>query len=34
MLSSEENVVLTSVGSGTAMGELLRRYWHPIAAGR
>jgi 5,5'-dehydrodivanillate O-demethylase len=32
MLSSEENVELTSVAAGTAMGELLRRYWHPIAA--
>src|SRR5688500_2167985 len=22
---------LTEVGAGTPMGELLRRYWHPIA---
>ena len=21
---------LTEVGAGTPMGELLRRYWHPI----
>ena len=26
----EENVRLTHVGAGTPMGELLRRYWHPI----
>ena len=31
MLSKEENELLTQVGPGTAMGELLRRYWHPIA---
>ena len=23
--------LLTEVGAGTPMGELLRRYWHPIA---
>ncbi|TMH46380.1 MAG: Rieske 2Fe-2S domain-containing protein, partial [Betaproteobacteria bacterium] len=23
---------LTQVGAGTPMGELLRRYWHPVAA--
>jgi 5,5'-dehydrodivanillate O-demethylase len=32
MLTVEENNQLTRVGSGTPMGELLRRYWHPIAA--
>ena len=26
----EENVRLTHVGSGTPMGELMRRYWHPV----
>ena len=30
MLSAEENQRLTETGSGTAMGELFRRYWHPI----
>src|SRR5437016_11644605 len=32
MLSQEENETLTRVGPGTPMGDLLRRYWHPIAA--
>ena len=32
MLSVEENKRLTSVMPGTPMGELMRRYWHPIAA--
>jgi 5,5'-dehydrodivanillate O-demethylase len=32
MLSEERNRVLTQTGSGTPMGELMRRYWHPIAA--
>ena len=32
MLSPEQNRVLTEVGRGTPMGELLRRYWMPIAA--
>jgi 5,5'-dehydrodivanillate O-demethylase len=32
MLSEEENVLLTQVGAGTPMGDLLRRYWMPIAA--
>ena len=32
MLTPEENALLTQVGSGTPGGELLRRYWHPIAA--
>jgi 5,5'-dehydrodivanillate O-demethylase oxygenase subunit len=32
MLSDEQNRMLTQVGAGTPMGELLRRYWMPIAA--
>lgn len=32
MLTAEENQLLTQVGRGTPCGELLRRYWHPIAA--
>jgi 5,5'-dehydrodivanillate O-demethylase oxygenase subunit len=32
MLTQAENDRLTKVGPGTPMGELLRRYWHPIAA--
>jgi 5,5'-dehydrodivanillate O-demethylase oxygenase subunit len=32
MLSHVENEQLTEVGAGTPMGELLRRYWMPIAA--
>jgi len=32
MLSQEENQLLTSVGQDTPAGQLLRRYWHPIAA--
>ena len=32
MLTQEQNELLTQVGKGTPMGELLRRYWHPIAA--
>jgi 5,5'-dehydrodivanillate O-demethylase len=31
MLTREENELLTRVGPGTPAGELLRRYWHPIA---
>ena len=30
MLSPEDNKLLTSVGPGTPMGEMLRRYWHPV----
>src|SRR5213083_896804 len=30
-LTEEENAKLTQVGPGTPGGELLRRYWHPIA---
>jgi len=32
MLTAEENKLLTEVGRGTPCGELLRRYWHPVAA--
>ena len=32
MLTKEENDLLHQVGSGTPMGDLLRRYWHPVAA--
>jgi 5,5'-dehydrodivanillate O-demethylase len=31
VLSEEQNRALTAVGAGTPMGELLRRYWMPIA---
>jgi len=29
-MTPEQNKTLTSVGKGTPMGELLRRYWHPV----
>ena len=32
MLSKAQNEALYKVGPGTLMGELLRRYWQPIAA--
>ncbi|HEY2992013.1 MAG TPA: aromatic ring-hydroxylating dioxygenase subunit alpha [Methylomirabilota bacterium] len=32
MLSAEENATLTRVGRGTPLGELMRRYWQPVAA--
>jgi len=32
MLTHDENILLTQVGRGTPCGELLRRYWHPVAA--
>jgi 5,5'-dehydrodivanillate O-demethylase oxygenase subunit len=32
MLTLEENDLLTRVSRGTPCGELLRRYWHPVAA--
>ena len=32
MLTAEANDRLTRVGPGTPMGNLMRRYWHPIAA--
>ncbi len=31
MLSKDSNELLTQVGPGTPCGELLRRYWHPVA---
>lgn len=31
MLSKEQNEALTRVGPGTPTGELLRRYWYPVA---
>ena len=31
MLTAERNEILTRVGPGTPMGDLLRRYWQPIA---
>ena len=31
MLNQQENDLLTRVGPGTPGGELLRRYWHPVA---
>ncbi len=30
MLSQEENSLFASIGPGTPMGEMLRRYWHPV----
>ena len=30
MITAEENERLSRVGPGTPMGELLRRYWHPV----
>jgi 5,5'-dehydrodivanillate O-demethylase len=32
VLTVEENHHLTTVAAGTPMGELMRRYWYPIAA--
>jgi len=32
MLSIEDNKLLTEVGPGTAMGDLMRRYWQPVCA--
>ena len=31
MISREENNVFTQTGPGTPCGELMRRYWQPIA---
>ncbi len=31
MLTREENDLITRTGPGTPGGELLRRYWHPVA---
>ena len=30
MLSREDNDLLTQVGPGTGMGELMRRFWMPV----
>src|SRR5690349_24745942 len=30
--AQHSNKLLTQVGPGTPCGELMRRYWHPIAA--
>ncbi|MBM4259815.1 MAG: aromatic ring-hydroxylating dioxygenase subunit alpha [Deltaproteobacteria bacterium] len=32
MLTTDENLFITQVSKGTPCGELLRRYWHPVAA--
>jgi 5,5'-dehydrodivanillate O-demethylase len=32
MLTKEENELFTQTGPGTPMGEMLRRYWHPVGA--
>lgn len=32
MLAADKNALLTQVGRGTPMGELMRRYWQPVAA--
>jgi 5,5'-dehydrodivanillate O-demethylase oxygenase subunit len=29
--TQKQNERLTRVGPGTPMGELLRRYWHPVS---
>jgi len=33
MKPSTTRTELTAVGRGTPMGELLRRYWHPVGLG-
>jgi len=32
MMTHEENLAMTQVSAGTPAGELLRRYWQPVAA--
>ena len=32
MMPEDENAVLTRIGLGTPMGDLMRRYWQPVAA--
>ena len=32
MLNKQDNELLTRIGPGTPAGDLMRRYWHPIAA--
>ena len=34
MLSKEDNALLCSTNAGTPMGELFRRYWHPVLLAR
>jgi 5,5'-dehydrodivanillate O-demethylase oxygenase subunit len=34
MLTAEQNEELTAVEAGTPMGEVLRRYWYPVAFAR
>ena len=34
MLTAEQNDELTEVGPGTRMGDVLRRYWYPVAFAR
>ena len=31
MLDEERSMQLMRVGAGTPMGQLLRRFWHPVA---
>ena len=31
MLSQEQNDLITRIGPGTAAGDLMRRYWQPVA---
>ena len=31
MLSQQDNELFAKVGPGTPMGEVLRRYWHPVS---
>ena len=31
MLSVQDNENMSRVGAGTPAGNLLRRYWHPVA---
>ena len=32
MLTAEQNELLTRIGPGTPAGNMMRRYWQPIAA--
>ena len=32
MLNQADNELICRVGPGTPMGNVMRRYWHPIAA--
>src|SRR5262245_21069850 len=32
MLTAEQNELLTRIGPGTPCGNLMRRYWQPVAA--